>query len=90
MKNFDENDVGANAKIIAGTSVNVDYSILNSSDTELSNAKISKTETLSEAKDSYMLIGSDQCLSLTSLSHGQNYLTLLSPLGHEPSHLLAV
>lgn len=56
MKNFDENDVGANAKIIAGTSVNVDYSILNSSDTELSNAKISKTETLSEAKDSYMLM----------------------------------
>ena len=56
MKTFDENDVGANAKIIAGTSVNVDYSILNSSDTELSNAKISKTETLSEAKDSYMLM----------------------------------
>ena len=59
MKNFDENDVGANAKIIAGTSVNVDYSILNSSDTELSNAKISKTETLSEAKDSYMLMYPD-------------------------------
>ena len=56
MKNFDENDAGANAKIITGTSVNVDYSILNSSDTELSNAKISKTETLSEAKDSYMLM----------------------------------
>ena len=56
MKSFDENDSGANAKIIAGTSVNVDYSILNSSDTELSNAKISKTETLSEAKDSYMLM----------------------------------
>lgn len=56
IKNFDENDAGANAKIIAGTSVNVDYSILNSSDTELSNAKISKTETLSEAKDSYMLM----------------------------------
>lgn len=56
MKNFDENDAGANAKIIAGTSVNVDYSILNSSDTELSNAKISKAETLSEAKDSYMLM----------------------------------
>lgn len=56
MKHFDENDAGANAKIIAGTSVNVDYSILNSSDTELSNAKISKTETLSEAKDSYMLM----------------------------------
>lgn len=56
MKTFDENDAGANAKIIAGTSVNVDYSILNSSDTELSNAKISKTETLSEAKDSYMLM----------------------------------
>lgn len=56
MKNFDENDAGANAKIIAGTSVNVDYSILNSSDTELSNAKTSKTETLSEAKDSYMLM----------------------------------
>lgn len=56
MKNFDENDAGANAKIIAGTSVNVDYSILNSSDTELSNAKISKTETLPEAKDSYMLM----------------------------------
>lgn len=56
MKNFDEKDAGANAKIIAGTSVNVDYSILNSADTELSNAKISKTETLSEAKDSYMLM----------------------------------
>lgn len=56
MKNFDEKDAGANAKIIAGTSVIVDYSILNSSDTELSNAKISKTETLSEAKDSYMLM----------------------------------
>lgn len=59
MKNFDENDAGANAKIIAGTSVNVDYSILNSSDTELSNAKISKTETLSEAKDGYMLMYPD-------------------------------
>lgn len=59
MKNFDENDAGANAKIIAGTSVNVDYSILNSSGTELSNAKISKTETLSEAKDSYMLMYPD-------------------------------
>ena len=59
MKNFDENDAGANAKIIAGTSVNVDYSILNSSDTELSNAKISKTETLSEAKGSYMLMYPD-------------------------------
>ena len=59
MKNFDENDAGANAKIIAGTSVNVDYSILNSSDAELSNAKISKTETLSEAKDSYMLMYPD-------------------------------
>ena len=59
MKNFDENDAGANAKIIAGTSVNVDYSILNSSDTELSNAKKSKTETLSEAKDSYMLMYPD-------------------------------
>lgn len=59
MKNFDENDAGANAKIIAGTSVSVDYSILNSSDTELSNAKISKTETLSEAKDSYMLMYPD-------------------------------
>lgn len=59
MKNFDENDAGDNAKIIAGTSVNVDYSILNSSDTELSNAKISKTETLSEAKDSYMLMYPD-------------------------------
>lgn len=59
MKNFDENDAGANAKIIAGTSVNVDYSILNSSDTELSNANISKTETLSEAKDSYMLMYPD-------------------------------
>lgn len=59
MKSFDENDAGANAKIIAGTSVNVDYSILNSSDTELSNAKISKTETLSEAKDSYMLMHPD-------------------------------
>lgn len=59
MKNFDENDAGANARIIAGTSVNVDYSILNSSDTELSNAKISKTETPSEAKDSYMLMYPD-------------------------------
>lgn len=59
MKNFDENDAGANARIIAGTSVNVDYSILNSSDTELSNAKISKTETFSEAKDSYMLMYPD-------------------------------
>lgn len=59
MKNFDENDAGANAKIIAGTSVNVDYSILNSSDSELSNANISKTETLSEAKDSYMLMYPD-------------------------------
>lgn len=59
MKSFDENDAGANAKIIAGTSVNVDYSILNSSDTELSNAKISKTETLSEAKDSYMMMYPD-------------------------------
>lgn len=59
MKNFDEKDAAANARIIAGTSVNVDYSILNSSDTELSNAKISKTETLSEAKDSYMLMYPD-------------------------------
>lgn len=59
MKNFDENDAGANARIIAGTSVSVDYSILDSSDTELSNAKISKTETLSEAKDSYMLMYPD-------------------------------
>lgn len=59
MKSFDENDAGANARIIAGTLVNVDYSILNSSDTELSNAKISKTETLSEAKDSYMLMYPD-------------------------------
>lgn len=59
MKSFDEKDSGANAKIIAGTSVNVDYSILDSSDTELSNAKISKTETLSEAKDSYMLMYPD-------------------------------
>lgn len=59
MKSFDENDAGANARIIAGTSVSVDYSILNSSDTELSNAKISKTETLSEAKDSYMLMYPD-------------------------------
>lgn len=59
MKSFDEKDAGANTKIIAGTSVNVDYSILNSSDTELSNAKISKTETLSEAKDSYMLMYPD-------------------------------
>lgn len=59
MKSFDENDAGANARIIAGTSVNVDYSILNSSDTELSNAKISKTETFSEAKDSYMLMYPD-------------------------------
>lgn len=63
MKNFDENDAGANAKIIAGTSVNIDYSILNSSDTELSNAKISKTETLSEAKDSYMLMYPDSVYS---------------------------
>lgn len=63
MKNFDENDAGANAKIIAGTSVNVDYSILDSSDTELSNAKISKTETLSEAKDSYMLMYPDSVYS---------------------------
>lgn len=59
MKHFDEKDAGANAKIIAGTSVSVDYSILNSSDTELPNAKISKTETLSEAKDSYMLMYPD-------------------------------
>lgn len=59
MKSFDENDAAANARIIAGTSVNVDYSILDSSDTELSNAKISKTETLSEAKDSYMLMYPD-------------------------------
>lgn len=59
MKSFDENDAAANARIIAGTSVNVDYSILNSSDTELSNAKISRTETLSEAKDSYMLMYPD-------------------------------
>lgn len=63
MKNFDENDAGANARIIAGTSVSVDYSILNSSDTELSNAKISKTETLSEAKDSYMLMYPDSVYS---------------------------
>lgn len=35
MKSFDEKDAGANARIIAGTSVSVDYSILNSSDTEL-------------------------------------------------------
>lgn len=59
MKSFDENDAGANERIIAGTSVSVDYSILDSSDTELSNAKISKTETLSEAKDSYMLMYPD-------------------------------
>ena len=59
MKNFDEKDAAANARIIAGTSVSVDYSILDSSDTELSNAKISKTETLSEAKDSYMLMYPD-------------------------------
>lgn len=59
MKSFDEKDAAANARIIAGTSVNVDYSILDSSDTELSNAKISKTETLSEAKDSYMLMYPD-------------------------------
>ena len=59
MKSFDENDAGANARIIAGTSMSVDYSILDSSDTELSNAKISKTETLSEAKDSYMLMYPD-------------------------------
>lgn len=59
MKSFDEKDSGANARIIAGTSVSVDYSILDSSDTELSNAKISKTETLSEAKDSYMLMYPD-------------------------------
>lgn len=59
MKNFDEKDAAANARIIAGTSVSVDYSILDSLDTELSNAKISKTETLSEAKDSYMLMYPD-------------------------------
>lgn len=59
MKSFDEKDAGANARIIAGTSVSVDYSILDSSDTELSNAKISKTETFSEAKDSYMLMYPD-------------------------------
>lgn len=59
MKSVDEKDAAANARIIAGTSVSVDYSILNSSDTELSNAKISKTETLSEAKDSYMLMYPD-------------------------------
>lgn len=63
MKSFDENDAVANARIIAGTSVNVDYSILDSSDTELSNAKISKTETLSEAKDSYMLMYPDSVYS---------------------------
>lgn len=63
MKSFDEKDSGANARIIAGTSVSVDYSILNSSDTELSNAKISKTETLSEAKDSYMLMYPDSVYS---------------------------
>lgn len=63
MKSFDEKDAGANAKIIAGTSVSVDYSILNSSDTELPNAKISKTETLSEAKDSYMLMYPDSVYS---------------------------
>lgn len=63
MKSFDENDAVANAKIIAGTSVSVDYSILDSSDTELSNAKISKTETLSEAKDSYMLMYPDSVYS---------------------------
>lgn len=63
MKSFDEKDSGANARIIAGTSVNVDYSILNSSDTELSNAKISKTETFSEAKDSYMLMYPDSVYS---------------------------
>lgn len=63
MKSFDENDAGANARIIAGTSMSVDYSILNSSDTELSNAKISKTETLSEANDSYMLMYPDSVYS---------------------------
>lgn len=63
MKNFDEKDAAANARIIAGTSVSVDYSILDSSDTELSNAKISKTETLSEAKDSYMLMYPDSVYS---------------------------
>lgn len=63
MKSFDEKDAAANARIIAGTSVNVDYSILDSSDTELSNAKISKTETLSEAKDSYMLMYPDSVYS---------------------------
>lgn len=63
MKSFDENDAAANARIIAGTSVSVDYSILNSSDTELSNAKISKTETLSEANDSYMLMYPDSVYS---------------------------
>lgn len=59
VKKFDEKNMGANAKIIAGAAINVDYSILNSSDTELSNAKISKAETLSEAKDSYMLMYPD-------------------------------
>jgi len=63
MKSFDEKDAAANARIIAGTSVSVDYSILNSSDTELSNAKISKTETFSEAKDSYMLMYPDSVYS---------------------------
>lgn len=75
MKNFDENDAGANAKIIAGTSVNVDYSILNSSDTELSNAKISKTETLSEAKDSYMLMYPDSVYDYIN-SDTNGYITV--------------
>lgn len=75
MKNFDEKDAGANAKIIAGTSVNVDYSILNSSDTELSNAKISKTETLSEAKDSYMLMYPDSVYDYIN-SDTNGYITV--------------
>lgn len=75
MKNFDENDAGANAKIIAGTSVNVDYSILNSSDTELSNAKTSKTETLSEAKDSYMLMYPDSVYDYIN-SDTNGYITV--------------
>lgn len=75
MKSFDENDAGANAKIIAGTSVNVDYSILNSSDTELSNAKISKTETLSEAKDSYMLMYPDSVYDYIN-SDTNGYITV--------------
>lgn len=59
MREFNENDKGSNARIIAGASVSADYSILNSSGTELESAKKSKTETLSESQDSYMLMYPD-------------------------------